>query len=104
METSLSETPVKEEKRTGAVIGAIAAIVLCGLTGLCLLCPGGIILAANVWDTYDQVPDWSGYIALCLAVVGIVVGIVVPIVLLRKKKPKVESPEAIPQEPIPPAS
>lgn len=104
METSLPEAPAKEEKRTGAVVGAIAAIVLCGLTGLCLLCPGGIVLATNVGDTYDEVPDWTGYIALCLSIIGIVIGIVVPIVLLRKKKPKVESPEVIPQEPIPPAS
>lgn len=103
METQVPEMP-KEEKRTGAVIGAIAAIVLCGLTGLCLLCPGGILLLTNVWDTYDDVPNWTGWIALCLSVVGIVVGIVVPIALLRKKKPKVESPAEGPQEPLPPTS
>lgn len=104
MQTSLPETPAQEEKRTGAIIGAIAAIVLCGLTGLCLLCPAGIILIGNFFDTYDDVPNWTGWLALCLSVVGIVIAIVVPIVLLRKKKPKEEMSEVSPQEPVPPAS
>ncbi len=103
METQVPATP-PEEKRTGAVIGAIAAIVLCGLTGLCLLCPVSIALLTNAGDAAEEVPDWTGWIALCLSVIGIVVGIVVPIILLRKKKPQTAAPAEAPQEPLPPAS
>jgi TRAP-type C4-dicarboxylate transport system permease small subunit len=103
METPLPETPAKGETRTGAIIGSIAAILLCGCLGL-LLCPSGIILATNALDTAEEVPTWTGYIALCLSVVGVAIGVVVPILLLRKKKPKVESAAGTPSEPIPPAS
>jgi hypothetical protein len=98
------EAPVKEKKSTGAVIGAVAAIVLCGLTGLCLLCPGGVALIANWGDTYDDIPNWTGYIALCLSVLFIVIGVVVPIVLLRKKKEPAAADVLPPSEPLPPAA
>ncbi len=105
------EMPIeKKEKKTGAIVGTIAAIVLCGLPGLCLLCPGGIaILAGMVTDSNVgfTMPQWSGFAFLCLSVIFIVIAILVPVLTLRKKK---ATPEAAPvdvlppQEPLPPAS
>ena len=44
------EMPVeKKEKKTGAIIGTIAAILLCGFPGLCLLCPAGVAVLAS-WN------------------------------------------------------
>lgn len=95
----------KKESRTGAIIGAVAAILLCGLTGLCLLLPFGIATFANAWTFTDyNIPSGWGFLFLCLAVVFIIIGIVVPILLLRKKKaPKAEG-VIPPSEPLPPAS
>lgn len=93
----------KKESRTGAIIGAVAAIVLCGLTGLCLLLPGSIATFAGLFDDYNISSGW-GILFLCLSVIFIVIGVVVPIVLLKKKKaPKTEA-VLPPSEPIPPAS
>ncbi len=105
------EMPVeKKESKTGAIIGTVAAIVLCGLPGLCLLCPLGIAALAG-WVNYSTVgfdlPSWSGAVFLCLSVVFIVIAVLVPVLTLRKKKPASEAApvEALPpQEPLPPAS
>ena len=101
---------VKKESKTGAIIFTVAAIVLCGLPGLCLLCPGGIAAIAGVFN-YNNVgfdlPGWSGYVFLCLSVIFIAIAILVPVLTLRKKKPAVEAaPVDVfpPQEPLPPAS
>ena len=92
----------KKENKTWAIVGTVAAIVLCGLPGLCLLCPGGVAAIAGVFN-YNNVgfdlPGWSGYVFLCLSVIFIVIAVVVPILLLRKKKP---APEAAPIDVIPP--
>jgi membrane protein implicated in regulation of membrane protease activity len=101
------EMPVeKKESKTGAIIGTVAAIVLCGLPGLCLLCPGGIAVIAG-WANYSNVgyniPTWSGAIFLCLSVIFIAIAVVVPILLLRKKKPAELAP-VLPDEPLPPVS
>jgi len=106
-----AEMPVEEKKesRTGAIIGSVAAIVLCGLTGLCALCPLSIAIFAG------QVPDPSssygyplsagwGILPLCISIVFIVIGVVVPILLLRKKKPAAADEAMPPQESLPPAS
>jgi hypothetical protein len=105
------EMPVeKKEKKTGPIIGTVAAIALCGLPGLCLLCPASIaIFAGMATDENVGVNITPGYgaIFLCLSVVFIAIAVVVPILLLRKKKP---APEAAPvdilppQEPLPPTS
>ena len=95
---------VKGKKNTGAIIGSVAAIVLCGVVGLCLLCPFGIVLAAKVWDANGKIPNWTGYISLCLSVIFIAIGVVVPIVLLRKKKEPAEATVLPPSEPLPPAA
>jgi membrane protein implicated in regulation of membrane protease activity len=105
------EMPVeKKESKTGPIIGTVAAIVLCGLPGLCLLCPGGVAAISGVFN-YSNVgfdlPTWTGYVFLCLSVVFIAIAVVVPILLLRKKKPAAALPPddiLPPQEPLPPAS
>ncbi len=100
--------PEKKENRTGPMIGSIAAIVLCGLTGLCLLCPLSIyIFTGTMPDFINQggasAPAWWGVLPLCISIVFIVIGVVVPIVLLRKKKPAAGAAD-IPGDPLPPAS
>jgi hypothetical protein len=109
------EMPVeKKESKTGAIIGTVAAIALCGLPGLCLLCPMGVVALAG-WMNYENVgfdfPTWVGGVFLCLSVLFIAIAVVVPILLLRKKKPAVPAVEVLPpqdilppQEPLPPAS
>ena len=107
------ETPVlepKKENKTWPIVGTVAAIALCGLPALCLLCPGGVAAIAG-WVNYNTVgfdlPGWTGYVFLCLAIIFIAIAVVVPILLLRKKKtePEVASVDVLPpQEPLPPAS
>ena len=105
------ETPVeKKESRTGPIIGTVAAIVLCGLPGLCLLCPGGVA-ALTGYFKYSNVgfdlPTWTGGVFLCLSVIFIAIAVLVPVLTLRKKKAAAEAatPEVLPpQEPLPPAS
>ena len=107
------EMPVeteKKEKKTGAIIGTVAAILLCGLPGLCLLCPGGVAALAG-WikdDTFGfELPTWVGGVFLCLSVVFIAIAVLVPVLTMRKKKPAPETaPVDVlpPQEPLPPAS
>jgi Kef-type K+ transport system membrane component KefB len=100
----------KKEKKTGAIIWTVVVIVLCGLPGLCLLCPIGVAAIAG-WVNYNNVgfnlPQWYGAVFLCLSLIFIAIAVVVPVLLLRKKK---AAPEAAPvdvlppQEPLPPAS
>ncbi len=94
----------KKDSRTGVIIGAVAAVVLCGLPGLCLMLPSGIAMLAGVFDDYDIAAAW-GLLPLCLSVLFIAIGVVVPIVLLRKKKePKKVESILPPNEPLPPTS
>jgi hypothetical protein len=106
------EMPIEKEKKTGAIIGTVAAIVLCGLPGLCVLCP------ASIWIFIGSFPDPTGYnyytpaawgiLPLCLSVLFIAIAVVVPVLTLRKKKaaPEAALAEDIlpPHEPLPPAS
>ena len=106
------EAPMeKKESRTGAIIGSIAAIVLCGLTGLCLLCPASIIIFTGGTTGPNSMTGLSiaqayGILPLCLSILFIAIGVVVPIMVLRKKKPAEEATAATtpPGEPLPPAS
>ena len=102
------EMPVeKKESRTGAIIGTVAAIVLCGLPGLCLLCPGGVAALAGLVNTNTigfDLPTWSGGVFLCLAVIFIAIAVLVPVLTLRKKKPAASVEVLPPQDPLPPAS
>jgi hypothetical protein len=109
----IMEMPVEEkkEKKTGAIIGTVVAIVLCGLPGLCVLCP------ASIWIFIGSFPDPTGYnyytpaawgiLPLCLSVLFIAIAVVVPVLTLRKKKaaPEAAPVEVLPpQEPLPPAA
>ena len=96
----------KKENRTGAIIGTIAAIVLCGCPGLGL-CLFGIWAATgsmpDYWNGYGNFPGWIGFVLLCLAVIFIAIAVLVPVLTLRKKK---DAPVDIlpPQEPLPPTA
>ncbi len=100
----------KKEKKTGAIVGTVAAIVLCGLPGLCLLCPGGVAILAGMVNDENvgfSLPQWTGAAFLCLSVIFIAIAVVVPVMTLRKKKAAPEAAPADvlpPQEPLPPAS
>jgi len=105
------EAPVeKKESRTGVIIGSIAAIVLCGLTGLCLLCPLSVwIFTGTTPNPLSQgggnVAQAVGIAPLCVSILFIAIGVVVPILLLRKKKPAAaDAATTPPAEPLPPAS
>src|SRR5512140_196419 len=111
METPVIETP-KPENRTWPIVGTIAAILLCGCPGLAA-CLFGAVSAFGVMpdflNGYGNFPAWVGFVFLCLAIIFIAIAVVVPILLLRKKKPVTPAVEVIPppmppQEPIPPAS
>jgi hypothetical protein len=105
------EMPVveKKENKTGAIIGTIAAIVLCGCPGLGLCLIGVLGAFGMIPDTfqlfsnYGNLPNWIGFIFLCVSLLFIAIAVVVPILLLRKKKDA--SVEILtPQEPLPPAA
>lgn len=105
METPVIEAPAKDKKNTGAMVGAIAAIVLCGLTGLCLLCPISIGIGSGLQEQLGwYFSNWYGIIPFCLSVIGITIGVAVPIVLLRKKKEPTAEEVLPPSEPLPPVS
>ncbi len=111
METPVLE-PVKPENRTWPIVGTIAAILLCGCPGLAI-CLFGLVTAFGAMpdfiNNYGNFPGWVGFVFLCLAIIFIAIAVVVPILLLRKKKPvglveTVPPPPLPPQEPLPPAS
>ena len=102
----------KKENKTWAIVGTVAAILLCGCPGL-TLCLGGFVFAfGKIPDTgYNfgntgYIPGWIGFALLCVSLIFIAIAVVVPILLLRKKK---VAPEAVvpidvypPQPPLPP--
>jgi hypothetical protein len=101
----------KKENKTWAIVGTVAAILLCGCPGLSM-CLGGFGFAFmkvpdssySFGDT-GVVPSWVGFALLCVSLIFIAIAVVVPILLLRKKKPADASVEVLPpQEPLPPAS
>jgi uncharacterized membrane protein YhdT len=99
----------KKPNKTGAIIGTIAAILLCG-------CPGLSLCALSIWNFTGTMPDvfsgtgtsptWFGVTLLCLSLLGILVAVLVPVLTLRNKQPKAVPPVDVlpPQEPLPPAS
>jgi len=104
------EMPIeKKESKTGAIIGTIAAILLCGLPGLCLLCPLSVAIFAGVVPSStsyysEPIPAAWGVLPLCLSVVFIAIGVVVPVLTLRKKKEPTAGEVLPPSEPLPPAA
>ena len=106
------EMPVgKKENKTWAIVGTVAAILLCGCPGL-TMCLFGAYTAtgkmSDFWNGYGYFPGWTGFALMCLAIIFIAIAVVVPILLLRKKKAAPEATPAEdvlpPQEPLPPAS
>jgi len=97
----------KKEKRTGAIIGTIVAILLCGCPGLvmCLFGVGALAGLLNYSNVGFDVPQWSGGVLLCLSIIFVLIAVLVPVLTLRKKKPADTMMEVPPpQEPLPPAS
>jgi TRAP-type C4-dicarboxylate transport system permease small subunit len=100
---------MEKKSKTGAVIGTIVAVLLCGCPGLCL-CLFGLLFAIG-GGTYNStfgnyvdsgtMPSWTGYVFMCASIILIIIPIVVGFVTLRNKKPK-ENLNF--NEPLPPAS
>ena len=85
----------KKPKRTGAIIGTIVAILLCGCPGLSL-CVVGIWAATGTLPDYwlgygSNLPGWVGFALLCVALIFIAIAVVVPITdscARRRRTPK----------------
>ncbi|HEY5270587.1 MAG TPA: hypothetical protein VII97_09630 [Anaerolineales bacterium] len=105
----------KKQNRTWAIVGTIAAILLCGCPGLSL-CVASLVTVAGImpytttingYTTTGIAPVWMGVAGLCVSVLFIAIAVVVPVLTLRKKKdvPEAASMEVLPpQDPLPPAS
>ncbi len=105
----------KKETRTWAIVGTVLAILLCGCPGLTMCLFGVVFATGKVTDTnYNfgnsgYFPGWIGFAMLCVSLIFIAIAIVVPILLLRKKKaaPDAAAPIDVvplqnPQPPMPP--
>jgi hypothetical protein len=102
----------KKETRTWAIVGTVLAILLCGCPGLTMCLFGVVFATGKVADTnYNfgnsgYIPGWIGFALLCVSLIFIAIAVVVPILLLRKKKPAPEAAAPIdvfpPQPPLPP--
>ncbi len=104
----------KKPNKTGAIIGTVAAILLCGCPGL-LACIFGIVIAAGVpftttingYSTTQPFPISYGIGLICLSIIFVAIAVVVPVLTLRNKKaaPGAASVDVLPpQDPLPPAS
>ena len=103
-----------KQNRTWAIVGTVAAILLCGCPGLTLCLFGAWTATGKMpdfWNGYGTFPGWLGFALLCVAIVFIAIAVVVPVLTLRKKKdvatepaPVDDQPPLPPQEPLPPAS
>jgi hypothetical protein len=109
------EMPVeKKESKTGAIVGTVIAVLLCGCPGLLALCWGALsaiisfIPNANIDIGGSGDPNKAfgwGIASLCGGLIFIAIPVVIGILTLRKKKSKVPAVEVLPpQEPLPPAS
>ena len=96
----------KKADKTWAIVGTVAAILLCGLPGLCLLVPLSIATFAGGFNYntvgFDIQPGF-GTIFLCLAVVFIAIAVLVPVLTLRKKKPSTRPMDVLPPQDFPPS-
>ncbi|OIO83199.1 MAG: hypothetical protein AUK02_08140 [Anaerolineae bacterium CG2_30_58_95] len=108
------EMPVeKKESKTGAIIGTIVAVLLCGCPGLVGLCLGATSLIAGfipgaAIDVFGSSDPRSamlmGVASLCGGIIFIAIPIVVGILTLRKKKALAAEEILPPSEPLPPAA
>lgn len=79
----------KKENKTGAIIGTVAAILLCGLPGLFMFVLGITFVTRTFpreWVPMGYPTTGFGIATLCLAVIGIFVAVLVPVLTLRSKK------------------
>jgi hypothetical protein len=94
------------DKRTLGIILTVVTVLFCGCPGLFICLMGGLTAAGLGTYTTDvlgttgvgELPTGSGYVFLCLGLIGIAIPIIIGIVMLRK--PKTVPPADI----IPPAS
>jgi hypothetical protein len=99
-----------KKSKTGAIIGTIVAVLLCGCPGLCVLLWGILTVAgagnytSQFGDTfgYGTLPAWTGYVFMCVSLIMIAIPIVIGVVTLKDKKPKDVIPPS--NEPLPPVS
>jgi hypothetical protein len=101
------EMPIeKKESKTGAIIGTVATVLLCGCPGLSM-CLFGVYAATGQMPDfisgYGQMPGWSGFASICVSLILVAIPIVVGVLTLRKKKPAELAP-VLPNEPLPPVS
>ena len=102
----------KKDTKTGAIIGTIAAALLCGCPGLVLCIFGGLTATGMMpyeWTLNDQygvgtMPSWLGFVMLCVALIFIAIPIVVGVLTLRKKKTEEAAVVKASDEPLPPPS
>ena len=97
------------DKKTMGMIGLIAAILLCGLPGLCGLCTGplyaivGMIPDADIDIFGSSEPSAAigmGIGTLCLSVIFIAIPVAVWYFVIREQ-PETEDDDIIDDEPIP---
>jgi len=105
----------KKQNKTWAIVGTIAAVLLCGCPGLSL-CIASIVTVAGImpytttlngYTSSGTAPVWLGVVGLCVSVLFVAIAVAVPVLTLRKKKaaPEVAFVDVLPpQEPLPPAS
>ncbi len=96
----------KDNKKTWAIVGTVAAILFCGCPGLSLCVSGVVTLFGGMPDFvngYGNLAAGWGAAFLCLAILGIAVAVLVPVLTLKKKK-AVTAEEILPPGDLPPAS
>jgi hypothetical protein len=84
------------DQRTTGIIATLAAVLLCGLPGLCLCIFSGVTAIGVMPFTYTDfnnstvtgvVPASYGYGGLCLSILLILIPVVVGLLLLRRRPP-----------------
>jgi hypothetical protein len=105
----------KKPSKTGAIIGTIASVLLCGCPGI-IACIFGILIAVGVpfnttvngYSSQQTFPVGYGIGLLCASVIFVAIPVVIGVLTLRTKKPKVPKvpPADVlpPSEPLPPAT
>ena len=101
----------KKSSKTGAIIGTIASVLLCGCPGI-IACIFGILIAVGVpfdttvngYTSQQTFPIGYGIGLLCASVIFIAIPIIVGVLTLRKKKVTTKADILPPSEPLPPAA
>ena len=101
----------KKPSKTGAIIGTVASVLLCGCPGI-IACVFGILIAVGVpfettvngYTSTQTLPIGYGIGLLCASVIFVAIPVVVGILTLRKKKTPAAVEVLPPDAPIPPAA